>query len=177
MASKEEFLQNNPYFQQGEKAFLQHLILSLPKNPLVLEIGTFRGWSAITMALARKDIRIITLDNLEGIPEENFHISSFEIITNFKNNNVERQITFIKSSSQDFNINKKLDLIFIDGDHSFNGVKHDFKKFLPFVKEKGIVVFHDYRQEPGVTKFCNTLAYNLSQRFNSMLAVRKCDLC
>ena len=34
-------------------------------------------------------------------------------------------------------------LLFIDGDHSFEGVTSDFKCWAPFIVDNGIVVFHD----------------------------------
>ena len=38
---------------------------------------------------------------------------------------------------------KKLDLLFIDGDHSFAGVARDFASYRHLVRSGGIVVFHD----------------------------------
>jgi predicted O-methyltransferase YrrM len=38
---------------------------------------------------------------------------------------------------------RKLDLLFIDGDHSFEGVARDFESYRHMVRDGGIVVFHD----------------------------------
>lgn len=38
---------------------------------------------------------------------------------------------------------KQLDFLFIDGDHSYEGVKKDFDMYSPFVKKGGIIAFHD----------------------------------
>lgn len=38
---------------------------------------------------------------------------------------------------------RKLDLLFIDGDHSYQGVKRDFEMYAPLVRRGGIVGFHD----------------------------------
>jgi predicted O-methyltransferase YrrM len=35
------------------------------------------------------------------------------------------------------------DFLFIDGDHSFEGVKKDFEDYSPFVKKSGLICFHD----------------------------------
>ena len=35
------------------------------------------------------------------------------------------------------------DLIFIDGDHSYNGVKKDFELYKDLLSPRGFVVFHD----------------------------------
>ena len=39
--------------------------------------------------------------------------------------------------------NSKIDLLFIDGDHSYLGVKKDFEIYKSFVSDKGIIAFHD----------------------------------
>lgn len=37
----------------------------------------------------------------------------------------------------------KFDLLFIDGDHTYEGVKSDFEKYRLLVKDGGLIVFHD----------------------------------
>jgi predicted O-methyltransferase YrrM len=37
----------------------------------------------------------------------------------------------------------KLDLLFIDGDHSYEGVKLDFEDYRGFVRPGGLIAFHD----------------------------------
>jgi predicted O-methyltransferase YrrM len=38
---------------------------------------------------------------------------------------------------------KQIDLLFIDGDHSYEGVKKDFEIYQSFVSNNGIIAFHD----------------------------------
>jgi predicted O-methyltransferase YrrM len=38
---------------------------------------------------------------------------------------------------------ERLDLLFIDGDHGYDGVKSDFDMYSPLVAEGGMIVFHD----------------------------------
>jgi len=38
---------------------------------------------------------------------------------------------------------KKIDILFIDGDHSYNGVKADYQRYEPFVKDGGLILMHD----------------------------------
>ena len=38
---------------------------------------------------------------------------------------------------------EKLDYLFIDGDHSYDGVKADFEQFAPLVRPGGLIAFHD----------------------------------
>jgi predicted O-methyltransferase YrrM len=44
----------------------------------------------------------------------------------------------------------KIDCLFIDGDHTYNGVKADFENYLPFVAKGGMVVFHDICKHASV---------------------------
>jgi predicted O-methyltransferase YrrM len=37
----------------------------------------------------------------------------------------------------------KVDFLFIDGDHSYEGVRRDFERYLPLVADGGLVAFHD----------------------------------
>ena len=55
---------------------------------------------------------------------------------------------------------KKIDLLFIDGDHSYEGVFADWKLYSHFVSSGGIVVFHDVVNnitDCGVPRFINDL--------------------
>lgn len=46
-----------------------------------------------------------------------------------------------------------IDVLLIDGDHSYEGCLADYEKFEPFVKEGGIILFHDpLWPHKGVTK-------------------------
>lgn len=39
--------------------------------------------------------------------------------------------------------NVNINMLFIDGDHTYEGVKQDFQMFSPFVSSGGLVIFHD----------------------------------
>jgi cephalosporin hydroxylase len=74
-------------------------------------------------------------------------------------NNNETEFIKINSNSQEFKnyiSNNKFDLVFIDGDHSYAGVKNDYE----VSKNSGkIFVFHDIVSDacPGVVQFWNEL--------------------
>jgi predicted O-methyltransferase YrrM len=43
---------------------------------------------------------------------------------------------------------KEIDLLFIDGDHTYEGVRQDFEAYAPLVKPSGLIVFHDILPHP-----------------------------
>lgn len=50
---------------------------------------------------------------------------------------------------------EKLDWIYIDGDHSYEGVYYDFEKALVYVKEGGLIIGDDYGNKKGVVDAVN----------------------
>lgn len=72
-------------------------------------------------------------------------------------------VEFIGNSQGDFaheyvkSLNMEFDLVYIDGDHSYEGVRNDFNNYFEFVKSGGKIGFHDTRIFPGVKKFMKEL--------------------
>jgi hypothetical protein len=44
---------------------------------------------------------------------------------------------------------RMLDAVFIDGDHRYESVKQDFLRYRPFVREGGMILFHDIMEDDG----------------------------
>ncbi len=62
--------------------------------------------------------------------------------------------TFILGDSKTVEWNKEIDILLIDGDHSYEGVSADYKKFEPFVKDGGLILLHDVLwSQKSITKF------------------------
>ena len=40
---------------------------------------------------------------------------------------------------------QKIDLLFLDGDHSYEGIKQDFEMYSPLVRSGGLIGFHDIK--------------------------------
>ncbi len=62
------------------------------------------------------------------------------------------EVKTCNSSTLDLGI-ETFDFAFIDGDHSYDGVKKDFDKVFPRMKKDGIISFHDNSEAfPGIQK-------------------------
>jgi predicted O-methyltransferase YrrM len=44
---------------------------------------------------------------------------------------------------------KQLDFLFVDGDHTYDGVRHDFEAYSTLVRSGGLVAFHDITPPSG----------------------------
>ena len=127
--------------------FLQ-LIIKLYKVVNCLEIGTFTGFSALTMALALPDKgKIITLDHDVKISEV--------AMTFFKKANLENKInTVIAPALETLKIfsknGKAFDLIFVDADKG-NYINY-FDLSLNLIKKNGLIIFDNVLWHGDVVK-------------------------
>ena len=48
---------------------------------------------------------------------------------------------------------RQVDFLFIDGDHSYGGVKQDFEMYRGLVRSGGIIAFHDVAPNPDVPEY------------------------
>ena len=138
------------------------IIASLSKiSKNIFEFGTCSGKTTYVMGLNSSDdtkITTITLSPNEvdevKIKTDDNKISFRNIINEsiyneflFSGKNIEKKINVIFKNSLDFNhknyINK-VDLIFIDGGHTYSVVKNDSEKSLEMLANKGIILWHDY---------------------------------
>jgi len=62
-------------------------------------------------------------------------------------------------------VDEPLDVVYIDGDHRYEGVKSDILAWMPKIKEGGILSGHDYRQRDGVRQAVNELLKDKEIKF------------
>lgn len=138
-----------------------------PSN--IFEIGTFTGETAWSMASNLPTTsRLYTLDlPPEEIPS---HFQPYEAGAFFKGTPESSRIKQLFGWSTNFDFApycRSIDLVFIDGDHSYAGVTSDTRNALQIVRKGGIVVWDDYRYEPyhqdcsGVAECLHSLMHEL----------------
>lgn len=118
--------------------FIKYSVNLSPK--VICEIGVERGGTSFLFSNCFPSAeKIIGIDLVQKngpllkflSSSENFYIEGFS-----SSEKVLKQVHKVLGGQD-------IDLLFIDGDHSYEGVKLDFDKFLPLVGENGIIAFHD----------------------------------
>lgn len=188
-----ELQQAFKYIWPGEVDALKTLAQSLPANPVVINIGAGAGTSGLAFLEARPDLRLVTVD-------VQYDDSPFGCIVA-----EEREVNRAGYSSRyDYRVGDSkfigrgwlyiVDLVFIDGDHSYEGAKGDIMAWLPNVKTGGILALHDYHKDelyrdatdykpdaphpqdwPGVTQAVDELLlgkFEIVMRVDSLIAFR-----
>jgi len=140
------------------------------KPNVVLEIGTDKGGSLFAMCkLAHQDATIISVDLPEGLGDgypkwkeqvyEMFTRPDQQLLLLRGDSHSEKMLTQVKEVLKD----EKIDFAFIDGDHTYEGVKKDFEMYSPLVRSGGVIAFHDIaiNEAPtGVPKFWQEVKNN-----------------
>lgn len=112
-----------------------------------MEIGTAQGGSLFCFCkLAPKEAEIISTD-LPPLATEKYLRQFFKHFPK-----KEQNLHLLKADSHRKDTLEKvkkildgkfLDFLFIDADHSYEGVKMDFEMYSPLVRSGGIIAFHD----------------------------------
>lgn len=144
------------YIQQVPEEFAS-LIFKLLKNGNYnnfMEIGSAAGGVSRIMYDFFNFKKMVIID-------DNFQTKMVEVrkkmIVNLPVTELIYDSTDVKAIEAVDNLNIKFDILFIDGDHSYDGVKNDYINYLKFVENGGYLIFHDTISYPEVGRFVNEL--------------------
>jgi predicted O-methyltransferase YrrM len=116
----------------------------------MIEIGSFVGESTVLFAQSFK--KVIAIDPFEADYDpqdptsylfefDNVYQTYLDRITVYSN--IETIVDTSDNAVKEL-VGKEFDFIYIDGLHTYEGVKNDIKNFLPLVKKGGVIGGHDY---------------------------------
>ena len=122
----------------------------------ILEIGTSKGGTLFVFSrIAGQDGTLVSVDLPRGRTGRKYPTWQIGIYRSFALEN--QSIHFVMGDSHlretVENVRKllhgqPLDFLFVDGDHSYSGVKMDFETYSKFVRPGGVVGFHDIVPRP-----------------------------
>lgn len=124
-------------------------------NPIIVEIGSYLGASTSFLAtgVKAKDGKVFAVDTWEN---QGMSEGARDTYEEFLQNTypLKQWIIPLRGRSTEIaqSFDKKIDLLFIDGDHSYEGVSADIKAWLPKLKDNGTVIFHDWGWAEGVRR-------------------------
>ena len=134
-------------------------LVSFLEPTILVELGTHKGTSFLAFCNSVKKnklkTKIFAVDTWQGDSQTGYY--SQDVLTNLKKilkkhysaiNTKLVKKTFNEAVKQ-FK-NKKIDLLHIDGLHTYEAVKNDYSTWKNLVSDNGIIIFHDIHcKEPG----------------------------
>jgi len=150
MLGRDVYIDIRPAQVYEEILGLAEIVANL-KPRRVLEIGTARGGTLfIWCRLASDDATVISVDLPGGPFGGGYPMWRAVLYRYFRK--PQQKLHLIRGDSHDPQTlekvekileGEKLDFLFIDGDHTYEGVKRDFEMYSPLVRGGGVVAFHD----------------------------------
>ncbi len=118
-----------------------------PRGASALEIGSYLGASScyIAAGLARVNGHLFCVDTWRNDAMTEGRRDTFdEFVRNIEP--IRGRITIVRKRSGDLvdnDLSYPLNLVFIDGDHSYTAVKGDFEQVQRWMASDGVIAFHD----------------------------------
>jgi len=170
---------------QDDQYKLLELLVSSCAHPNMncVEIGSWTGNSAVLIGTIVKRMcgKLYSIDWYQGgVGEEHLKSLAEKInirdifMSNMKFFELEDTVTQMNTKSEAANKDfdkESLDFIFIDGDHTYEGVKEDIKLWLPKLKRGKILAGHDYNHT-GVNKAVNEI-FPLAEKMKELWWIKK----
>ena len=147
------------YLQAPELEALKQCIDTLPFGSTCVNIGAGFGTSGLAFIESKNVDALFTVDKFRF--EKDNGLGSLEVEERvFKEFGFDKDYRYHSICGDSAEVGKvwqyfhcdilKIDMIFIDGDHSYEQCKADILAWLPNMKKGGIMSFHDYGPEDGL---------------------------
>lgn len=148
-----------------EAAYLHKTIRCL-KSANIVEIGRFKGGGTLLMAAAMdKESHLRSYDMHVKMPEHfNGQQMDCNLLKALDRYGLSDRVDIIVGNSQEIDVGRApIDLIFLDGDHSYEGVKKDFLNWHKIIKPGGHLLFHDAAKPREFTTYHEEVARFLKE--------------
>jgi predicted O-methyltransferase YrrM len=163
------------WLTREEEETLFRLAQAVPKEQCIVELGSWFGRSAILLAGGSiqgngPHVHAVDLFQATGYAKEVLEDRAGKEANDFwgrfhanmRAAGVDHQVTAIRSETaalgESWN-GPPVGLLFIDADHSYEGVRHDWTAWRCRIAPQGKLAFHDYQNPAfeGVTRFVDEL--------------------
>lgn len=137
------------YPPKSHREFVEWLINRI-KPEVTVELGVDYGYSSFLMALCQ-DNPVYGIDCFDASVHGPREDDDYQFVISVKEKLKLDNLEIIKGYFDDVSKNwdKEIDLLHIDGLHDYQNCKNDCDTWAPFLKEDGVILFHDTVSNPN----------------------------
>ena len=158
-----------------EQNYLYTLAQGLPEGAIIVEIGGEFGMSASLFSKGAPTAKIYSIDIAFDSPTGEIHkanLAEAKLGENVKRIAADSQLP--KTATAFKRMEKAgIDLLFVDGGHTYQNVLNDLALWTPLVKAGGYLVLHDTANPDN--KLPHPLHYEVSKALETWLAEHKAE--
>ena len=144
------------YLMTDELVVLKQVISELPPKAVCINIGAGSGTSGLAFIEDENIGQLYTVDLYRQVRPEGGLGNEMEA---FKTSGYGDDKRYHQICGDSTTVGKEwtkgmVDMVFVDGDHSYEHCKSDIEAWLPHIKSGGIMALHDYEKDvwPGVAR-------------------------
>lgn len=145
-----------PKYISGQSAWIEHIpfafaLVSILSPQIIVELGTHHGDSYLAFCQAVKQLntrsKCYAVDTWKGDEHAGFY--GQQVLENLRRHHDDEYGAFSRLIQATFDEaaahfqEESIDLLHIDGMHSYEAVKHDLTTWLPKMSQSGVVLIHD----------------------------------
>ena len=148
-----------PSAWKGHRVFVEWLMHRLQPR-VTVELGVDYGYSLCCMAATQQG-HVYGVDTFQGDLHAGEHTDAETTLRRVLQTNNYSNVTIIKNTFDAVAASwaQPIDILHIDGLHTYEAVRNDWERWHPYLSEHAVVMFHDTESYPEVKQLFNEIPW------------------
>jgi hypothetical protein len=141
----------------GHEQFAEWLVKRVQPK-VTVDLGVDYGFSLFALALPKIGT-VYGIDSFEADAHAGHHADNYDVVLKFKEDHNFYNVEIIKGwfSKLAETWDKQIDILHIDGLHTYDAIREDWINWSKFLTNKGVIIMHDVISFPELTLFFNQI--------------------
>jgi hypothetical protein len=141
----------------GHEQFAEWLVKKVQPK-VTVDLGVDYGFSLFALALPKIGT-VYGIDSFEADTHAGHHEDNYDVVLKFKQDHNFDNVEIIRGwfSEVAKTWDKPIDILHIDGLHTYDAIREDWTNWSQFVANTGVIIMHDVISFPELTVFFNQI--------------------
>jgi predicted O-methyltransferase YrrM len=141
----------------GHEKFAEWLVNKIQPE-VTVDLGVDYGFSLFALALPKIGT-VYGIDSFEADVHAGHHVNNYDVVMDFKEKHNFHNVKVIKGWFAEVaeTWDKPIDILHIDGLHTYTAITEDWTNWSKFVKPTGVIIMHDVISFPELGAFFNQI--------------------